>query len=79
MSHAFVIRPEPVPKIKGRGRPKGTGENVRLLARLKPGEMVFDVTEKKKNSIRGSARRHNIKVSVRYMPETKLYTIFKRQ
>ena len=79
MSHVFVTRAEPLGKIAGRGRPRGTGENARLLYRMKPGEQVFDVPRKKKDSILVTARRHNIKVSVRYMPETKLFAIFKRE
>jgi len=77
MSDSFLIGQAPIPKIAHPGRPKGWGSNLRLLNRMKPGDCIWDVPEKKMKSIRSSAIRNKIKVSIRYIPETGFYTLFK--
>ena len=75
MKPIFVERQKPVGKIHGRGRKKGNGDNMRLLARLVDGDSLWDVPRDKKDSIRTSARRAGIKVRVRAIPNTDLYAI----
>lgn len=55
----------PVPKIVGRGRPRGTGSNLRALAKMKPGDSLWDVPKAKKDSIRTSAFRNKIRLKIR--------------
>ena len=66
------------PKIAGRGRPIGSGCNRRLLARMKPGDSIWDIPEKKALSLRSSATKANIKVSIILVQETGLYTIIRK-
>jgi len=69
--------PVPIPKIMGRGRKRGGGSNGRLLARLRPGDALSDISVKKLASIRTTAHRLGIKIKVRMMPDTdRRYLIF---
>jgi len=75
---AIVIeRQTPVGKVVGRGRKKGSGDNMRLLAKLKKGDSMWDVPKDKMNSIRSSAIRNNIAIKIRWIPDTnpELYAI----
>lgn len=59
-----------MPKVMGRGRKKGSGSNMRLLARLVPGgNPVFEVPHDKMLSIRASANVMGIQIKVREMPD----------
>jgi len=78
----IIERGIPVSKILGRGRPRGSGGNLRALAKLKPGDSLWDVPKKKKDSFRTAAFRHKIKIKVRRiaLPDgtiTDNYAIFK--
>lgn len=74
---SLLIGTQEVPKVK-RGRPLGNGANLRLLNRMKPGECVWDVPKLKMWSIRSSAFRAKIKLTIRLVESTGLYTIFKK-
>lgn len=74
----FIIKQnEPLPKISGRGRPRGSGWNLRTLAKMGPGYTLWDIPLKKKNSIKTSAYRNGIKIKVRRMPDSENYVIEK--
>lgn len=65
----MVIEAGPMPRIRGRGRPKGAGSNLRLLAKLVPnGNPVWGVPRKKMLSIRQSARNAGILIKTREIP-----------
>ncbi len=72
-----VLESMPIPKIQGRGRPKGHGPNLRMLARMKPGNCIVDVPWRKMESIRSSAYDGGYKIRVRRMPDSKRYFIWK--
>jgi hypothetical protein len=75
VSAALIIeRDKPVGKVMGRGRKKGSGPNLQLLAKLKPGDSIWEVPEAKMHSLRASAFRAGIKVKVRLTPSG-LYAI----
>jgi hypothetical protein len=77
--HVFIIEHgKQMPKVAGRGRPKGSGSNLKLLAKLKPGDSLFDVPRNKMNSIRTSAYRSGIAISIRLIPDTQLYSIWRK-
>lgn len=73
MSHEDVIlKGVPPTKIIGTGRRKGDGCNLRLLARLTPGEVqscVWDVPFDRMNSIITSGKQHGIKCRVRKLED----------
>jgi hypothetical protein len=76
--HVLVIEHNrPIPKVAGRGRPKGSGCNLKTLAKLKPGDSLFDVPRNKMNSIRSSAYRAGVEISIRLIPDTQLYSIWR--
>jgi hypothetical protein len=75
----IVERQKPLPKVTGRGRKKGSGSNLKLLASLKPGDSIWDIPEKKAMSICFSAYKAKIKISRRRIPGTELYAISKLQ
>lgn len=62
-----------LPRIRTRGRPKGSGINLRLLSSLRPGATVWNVKRKKMRSIIVSANAAGIKLMVRRIPDTNLY------
>ncbi len=64
----FVNGPPPI-KIAGRGRPKGSGCNLRLLKGMKAGDSMWHLSFKKMNSIRVSAQKNGIKIKVRALPD----------
>ncbi len=65
----MVIHAGPLPKIRGRGRKKGDGSNLRLLARLEiEGNPIFGVPRNRMLSIRQSARAAGIPIRVREIP-----------
>lgn len=68
----------PAPKISGRGRPVGTGCNMRLIKRMKPGDSIWDIPFMKAESLRISARKLGIKVSIILVRETGLYTLIRK-
>lgn len=80
----LIIDAMEMPKVKGRGRPKGLGSNINLLNRLVPdGNPVFDVPKNKMLSICATAWRFKIRVKVRRMvgldnQPTGLYAIQRR-
>lgn len=61
----IIERGLPVSKVVGRGRPRGSGTNLRTLARMRAGDSLWDVPKTKKDSFRTSAFRHGIKIKVR--------------
>lgn len=61
----IIERGVPIPKVVRLGRPKGSGSNMRLLAKMKAGDSVWDVPKGKKDSIRTSAFRNGIRIKVR--------------
>lgn len=66
----MVIDAGPMPKIRGRGRRKGDGSNIRLLQRLVPdGNPLFGVPFKKMLSIRQSARLAGMRIVTREMSD----------
>jgi hypothetical protein len=74
-----IVSGVPVPKVRQPGRPKGAGCNLRLLARLKPGDMsscIWGCSKKKMNSIRTSAWYGGIPLKIRVL-EGDLYAIWK--
>lgn len=80
MSEVLIIeRQKDLPKVSGRGRKKGSGPNMKLLANLKPGDSVWDVPYNKMLSIRASAFKANIKLKVRLIPDTNLYAIQRKE
>lgn len=72
-----VLEKDPIvlPKIAGRGRKKGGGDNQQLLAKLQPGYSLTGVDRDKKNSIRTTAYRLGIKLKIRRIPELDEYII----
>lgn len=62
-----------LPRIRTRGRPKGSGVNLRLLSSLRPGATVWNVRRKKMRSIIVSAAAAGIKLMVRRIPDTHFY------
>lgn len=77
MPHEFLIieRQKEMPKIHGRGRKKGSGPNMKMLAGLAIGDSVWDVPKGKMLSICSSAKRSGVKIQVRKIPGTDLYAI----
>lgn len=69
----------PIPPIKrSPGRPKGSGCNMRLLKRMKPGNSIFDVPKLKMLAFCESARMCGVKVKVRKLPYgNELYAIWR--
>lgn len=64
-----MIEDKEMPPIMGRGRKKGSGDNMQLLNRLEVGgNPVFGVPELKMFSIRSSAFAMGIRIKVRQMP-----------
>ncbi len=66
----------PIPKIVGRGRPKGIGRNVEKLASMKPGDSLWELTRRKAMSFRVSAACVGIKVTIRKIDGTTRYALF---
>lgn len=65
----MVIEKGEMPRIRGRGRRKGDGPNLRLLAKLKAGgDGLWGVPRSKMLSIRQSARNAGIEIKVREVP-----------
>lgn len=62
-----------LPKIQGRGRPKGAGINLRLLRALRPGDTVWEVSKRKMHSIIQSANLAGIRLMVRRIPGSNKY------
>jgi hypothetical protein len=66
----MVIEAGEMPRIRGRGRPKGVGPNLALLNKLQDdGKPLWHVPRKKMLSIRQSARGAGIKIRVRAIPD----------
>lgn len=66
-----VDLPPPIRK----GRPKGSGSNLRLLEMLKGNKALWDVPYRKMLSIRQSGIAAGIGVTVRKIEDTGLYVI----
>jgi hypothetical protein len=73
MEEPIIVNGFEPPPILGRtGRPKGAGCNLRLLAKLTPGDTrscVWGCSQRKMNSIRTSAIQHGIKVKIRRLED----------
>lgn len=75
---AYIIEEGvPVIKVAGRGRKKGSGSNLKMLAKMKPGSCISMVPRDKMQSIRTSAYRSHQKLKIRRIPETNYYVIWK--
>ncbi len=61
----IIERDKPLLKVSGRGRPKGSGSNLRTLSRMKPGDSLWEMPLAKVNSFRTSAFRNGIKIKIR--------------
>jgi hypothetical protein len=61
----IIERNLPVIKVVGRGRPRGSGSNLRTLAKMGKGDSLWDVPKKKMDSFRTSAFRNNIRLKIR--------------
>lgn len=77
MEHNLIVEhnPNPLPPIRGRGRKKGDGGNLRLLERMGVGGTIWEVPKAKMYSIRASAFKAKIKISYRRIDERELYVI----
>ncbi len=64
-----------LPPVVRKGRPKGKGDNLRLLEMLKGNKSLWDVDYRKMLSIKQSAFAAGIKVTVRKIPDTDLYVV----
>lgn len=71
----IIERQKVMPNITGRGRPKGTGFNQKLLGNLGHGDSIWEVPRNKMNSIRVTAHRMGIKVQIRKQPNNNNYAI----
>lgn len=62
---------EGVPELKIRrpGRPPGTGPNVELIAKLKPGQSIWNLKPNEMKNLRMAAYRVGVKVKIRRQPE----------
>lgn len=59
---------------QGRGRPKGSGLNQKLLARLEPGNLnqcIWGVSLRKKQSLKWTATVYGMKIKVRMIGDGK--------
>lgn len=73
------LHPIPIPRIKGRGRKKGSGSNLEILSGMRPKYPMMGIPLRKMESIRGSARRAGIPIMVRQDPtDSRKYLIFKK-
>ena len=68
---------EPLPRINGRGRRKGDGENIKLLSGMKPGDSLWDIPKAKIYSLRTTCQHHGFRIRVRAIPGTRLYALEK--
>jgi len=59
---------EPIPKVLGRGRKKYVGRNFILLEKMRVGDSLWDIPRKKCLSIRHTAYKLGISVSIRRLP-----------
>lgn len=70
-----------IPKIRKSGRPKGTGPNVELIAKLRPGQSIWNLKPNEMRNLRMAAYRVGAKVKIRRQPEKVggrwVYTLFK--
>lgn len=70
MKNEILIESEvPIPKVIGRGRKKGDGRNLSVLARMKPGDSISGLTRKRMGSYRTSACREGISIRIRMIEE----------
>jgi hypothetical protein len=66
MSEAFIIEHDiPITKVVGRGRKRGSGFNLKMLNKMKQGDCISDIPEKKMHSIRVSASKATPPISLR--------------
>lgn len=72
-----VLQSMPIPKIQGGGRPKGSGPNMKMLARMKPGNCIVEVPFNKMQSIKSSAFDMGCRIRIRRMPDSSRYFIWK--
>lgn len=80
----YPVKPHPGPVTSGVGIPpvlphkriKGNGINLILFRNMKSGESIWEVPRKKMESIRQSALKGGIKISVRKIPSGR-YAVFK--
>jgi hypothetical protein len=79
MPDPIIVEGVPPTKKLGVGRPKGSGSNIRLLKKLKPGNSIWELTWKKANSIRVSAQNAGIKIKIRKQPDSDRYAIWRME
>jgi hypothetical protein len=60
-----IIHNAILPNILGRGRPKGSGKNLRMLNAMHPGDAVENIPKERIHSIRASAGNVKMKVICR--------------
>ncbi len=72
----IVVTNSPLPKGRG-GRPKGSGCNLRLLARIASGGCILNLEEKKARSLFETGRKRGIKLKIRRLPFDEGYGIWK--
>lgn len=65
----------PLPSVRGRGRKKGTGKNIRLLNAMEVGQSAWGIPANKLHSLRQTAHVAKIKIKIRQIPETETYVI----
>ncbi len=61
----IIERDKPLLKVSGRGRPMGSGSNLRTLAKMRPGDSLWEMPRSKVLSFKTSAYRHGIKIKIR--------------
>lgn len=67
----------PLPKIMGRGRKAGFGKYRNIMLRMKIGDSIWDLDEKKCNALKNSAYKCGMKVSTRRIPMTGTYMLMR--
>lgn len=67
----------PLPKVSGRGRKRGDGCNLVFLKSLTSGDTAWGLSERKMRSVKMTAFKKKIKISIRQIPDTDTYVIKK--
>jgi len=77
--YAFVILDRgsqiPLPKVQGRGRPKGTGCNLRLLNSMKVGDSAWGIPASRVHSLRQTAFMAKMRLKFRQIPDSDTFVV----